>query len=223
MNKDLVHYLWSKSFLTSPRILWCLFGVNLLGTIYGYQWYYNQMLFTLTNMNPWLVLWVPDSPTASLFFTLSLMYLLLDHYNQKKPVQQMNKRSFVRGLIEALAVITCVKYGIWAVAMIIFGALQGDVLTWQDWMLMTSHLGMAVEVLLFVRFFRLTALLVGITAIWTICNDYIDYHSMVYPWLPDELEDDLDFIERFTLGLSLVSIILAYVLANPKVFSAKKV
>ncbi|HEY0827791.1 MAG TPA: DUF1405 domain-containing protein [Bacilli bacterium] len=223
MNKDLVPYLWSKPFLTSPGILWSLLGVNLLGTIYGYQWYYNQMVHTLTDMNPWLILWVPDSPTASLFFTLGLIYLLFDYYKGRNNVHYLNNRSFIRGLIEALAVVTSVKYGIWAVAMIVFGAIQGDQLNWQDWMLMTSHLGMAVEVLLFIRFFRLTALLIGIAAIWTICNDYIDYHSMVYPWLPDELEDDLVFIERFTLGLSLLSILLAYVLLRSKLSAGKKV
>ena len=57
-----------------------------------------------------------------------------------------------RPLIEALAVVTSLKYGLWAVTMIWLAEPQGDQLQWEHYMLIVSHLGMAVEGLLFVRF-----------------------------------------------------------------------
>lgn len=205
-------YFWSKSFLLSSWMLWSLFITNLLGTIYGYEWYWNQILYTLKHYPKWLVLYVPDSPTASLFFTLSLLYLLLDQIRVRYGMER--KDTVFRNLIEALAVITSVKYGIWAVSMIVAGWLQGDTMVWQQWMLIVSHLGMAVEALLFARFFRIVVPLIGIAALWTLSNDYFDYHVGINPWLPQQLEDDLSIIEKFTIGLSFLSILSAYLFSK---------
>lgn len=205
-------YFWSKPFLLSSWMLWSLFIINLLGTIYGYEWYWNQILYTLEHYPKWLVLYVPDSPTASLFFTLSLLYLLLDRIGFRYGMER--KDTVFRNLIEALAVITSVKYGIWAVSMIVAGWLQGDTMVWQQWMLIVSHLGMAVEALLFARFFRIVIPFIGIAALWTLSNDYFDYREGIYPWLPKQLEDDLSAIEKFTIGLSFLSILSAFLLSK---------
>ncbi|MET0960494.1 MAG: DUF1405 domain-containing protein, partial [Psychrobacillus psychrotolerans] len=53
--------------------MWLLFIVNLFGTIYGYYWYKGQLSQTETKF----LLFVPDSPTASLFFTIALFAWLL--------------------------------------------------------------------------------------------------------------------------------------------------
>lgn len=111
----------------------------------------------------------------------------------------------VQQWIEALAVVTSVKYGIWAVAIIFAGQAQGDVLVWQDWMLVVSHTAMAVEALLFVRLFhyRWTALTGAIA--WTFLNDTVDYSFGVFPWLPGQLYDNLSAVELFTYLLTLFS------------------
>jgi uncharacterized membrane protein YpjA len=72
--------------------------INIFGTAFGYYWYGSQL------KNTPAIFWafVPDSPTASLFFVFVLLAFLL-------------KRNF--GLMEALAIITLFKYGIWAVVM----------------------------------------------------------------------------------------------------------
>lgn len=197
-------YFWSKSFLTSRWMLWSLFWVNFLGTIYGYIWYGGQLEYTFSNNPLWQIIFVPDSPTASLFFTVSILYLL---YRKDEP---SGKKSIFRGLMEALAVVTSVKYGIWAVVMIFAETAQGDTLVWQDWMLVISHTGMAVEALLFARFFSYGYLLTGVAAIWTISNDFVDYHFGVFPALSAELLDDLPQVELFTVLLSVFSIACAY-------------
>lgn len=209
-----ISWLWSPSFLLNRRILWLLIVVNGLGTVYGYIWYGNQIEYTLTHMADWLLPFVPDSPTASLFFTLALIGLAL--YGREEV-----KSGWIRGFIEAFAVVTSIKYGIWAVWMIFMGASQGDAIVWQEWMLVGSHLGMAIEAMLFARFFgyRLAALVV--VSVWTLLNDLLDYNQLIYPWLPDVLEDDLGWIEAFTITLSLLSIAAALVLN--KIFGRSRV
>jgi uncharacterized membrane protein YpjA len=200
-------FLLSKPFMLNRRVLWPLFWVNALGTVYGYQWYAAQLVETVTEISPYLVIFVPDSPTASLFFTLSILFLLIA---PREP--EHGRGSFIRGLIEALAVITSVKYGIWAVAMILAGSAQGDPLVWQDWMLMFSHAGMAVEAVLYGRFFRKGWIHVAAAACWTLLSDVVDYTFGVFPYLPRPLYDDLGAVQLFTIALSVLGIATAYVL-----------
>jgi uncharacterized membrane protein YpjA len=176
-----------------------LFIVNFLGTIGGYMWYGDQLVSTLETHGFWYLPFVPDSPTASLFFTVALLLLLI--------LDRRLRDSFLGGLAVAFGMITSVKYGIWAVTMIFAGAAQGDILVWQDWMLVVSHLGMAFEALLFVGLFLLRPLQVVLVAIWMLINDLLDYHREIYPWLPKVLRDDLGSIEAFTLSLSFFSLV----------------
>lgn len=201
-----VSYFWSKDFLLSKKMLWAFFISNLLGTVYGYEWYWAQMVDTIADYPVWYVLFVPDSPTASLFFTLSIGFLLIDRSLDQQPNKLYRA---IRGFVEAFALITSFKYGIWAVAMIWTGAWQGVPVGWDGWMLTCSHLAMAVEVLLFVRWYkyRLTAII--IVAIWTFWNDFMDYERGIFPRLPRELDDNLLTIEWFTVGLSVTGILIA--------------
>jgi uncharacterized membrane protein YpjA len=193
-------------------ILWMIFWVNGLGTLYGYEWYANQMVHTVQEYAFWLVWFVPDSPTASLFFTAAVAFLLADSYRPKASVQDQSQRNrVIRSIVEAFAVITSVKYGIWAVVMIFWGALEGSSLEWQNWMLVCSHLGMAAEALLFLRFFKFRGIHILVVAIWTLANDWIDYKFGVFPWLPKQLHDDLSMIQIVTIGLSGLGILCAFI------------
>ena len=190
---------WSRAFLTSRNMLWTLLIVNVLGTIYGYIWYGDQLEWTAGNKPLWMLPFVPDSPTASLFFSLSLVYLLV----KAQPTSTSGR--IVRYIIEALGVVTSVKYGIWAVAMIVAGASQGESMVWQDGMLIVSHLGMAVEGLLYLRFMSVGKSAVGVAAGWLIINDVVDYRFDVFPWLPKPLYDHLPIVCICTFGLTLFS------------------
>ncbi|WP_436836455.1 DUF1405 domain-containing protein [Paenibacillus tritici] len=192
---------WLERLFRDRRIIWLLLIVNLLGTVYGYMWYGNQLAFTAKTEPLWLLPFVPDSPTASLFFTAALLLLLY-------PPKGLTG-TLVRQLIEALAVVTSVKYGIWAVSMIVAGGYQGDSITWKDWMLMISHTGMAVEALIYARFFSFRRML-PVALLWTFANDMVDYSAGVYPWLPSVLEDDVVAVQYFTMGLTLFSTAAAW-------------
>jgi uncharacterized membrane protein YpjA len=166
--------------------------INILGTIYGYIWYGNQLAETPAKF----LLFVPDSPTASLFFVFVLIAFLL---GKNWP------------LIEALAVVTLFKYGIWAVVM--------NVLVWKvtgtldiiSWMLILSHAAMAIEGVLYAPFYRIKLWHLAIAAIWILHNDVIDY---VFRMLPrySMLDQYIPQIGYFTFWLSIFSIAITYFL-----------
>lgn len=195
---------FSRAFLLNRSFLWILFLVNLLGTIYGYIWYESQIIDTMDTQPLWQVVFVPDSPTASLFFTVALLYLL---FPMHKPSRFTN---IVRMIIEGLAVVCSVKYGIWAVAMILAGAWQGSELEWQHFMLMASHLGMAFEALLYFRFMKAGRAALIVATGWLLLNDTMDYTYDIFPYLAKELYDDLPAVRAFTYSLSIFSFLVAY-------------
>lgn len=195
----------SRAFLLDRRLLWLLFICNALGTAYGYVWYGEQLRWTLDHHPLWRIVFVPDSPTASLFFTIWLLLILM------RPGKESGVYRIFRIAVEALAVLTLVKYGVWAVVMNAAQGLQGDPLDWQNWMLIASHAAMAVEGLLYARFMRFGKLAALLALGWMLLNDTMDYGVDIYPWLPSVLEDDLTAIAGFTFVLSVVSYFLTLI------------
>lgn len=185
--KDLAMFI--KMTLYNKSFMWLLFVVNLVGTIYGYYWYEGQLSIT----EPKFYLFVPDSPTASLFFTIALLGWLL-------------KKNWK--LIEALALITLVKYGLWAVVMNIWTFVETGSLGWMGWMLVASHFAMALQAILYIPFYRFTWIHILIASIWTLHNDVIDY---VFGQMPmyRSLNKFASNIGYFTFWLSIACICIA--------------
>lgn len=178
-----------KMLLYNKSFMWLLFFVNLLGTIYGYIWYEGQLSVTEAKF----LIFVPDSPTASLFFTIALLGWLL-------------KKNWK--LIEALALITLVKYGLWAVVMNLWTYVEIGGIGWMGWMLVASHFTMALQAVLYIPFYRFKLGHILIAAIWTLHNDVIDY---VFGQMPTyrSLSDYANNIGYFTFWLSIACILLA--------------
>jgi uncharacterized membrane protein YpjA len=176
--------------LTRKEILILLLIVNILGTIYGYYWYGYQ----LEETPPIFLIFVPDSPTASLFFCFVLVAFLL-------------KRNWP--LFEALALLTLFKYGIWAVVMNILTLQVQGSLHWTGYMLMGSHLAMAIQGLLYSPYYRIKWKHIVIAAIWTLHNDVIDYVFFMYPNY-SSLDQFVPQIGYFTFWLSIVSIMITF-------------
>ncbi|WP_262173030.1 DUF1405 domain-containing protein [Saccharococcus sp. Marseille-Q5394] len=187
---SLVDRIWFL--LTHKSFLWILLFINLLGTVYGYDWYMWQLEIT----EPKFWIFVPDSPTASLFFTLAIIGWLIG-------------RNFK--LIEALALITLVKYGLWAVVMNLLTMLEIGSLDPVGWMLIGSHFAMAVQAVLYSPLYRFEFKHIVIAAIWTLHNDVIDY---VFGQMPiyHDLMKHMQQIGYFTFWLSIACIALAYTL-----------
>ncbi|QHA92297.1 DUF1405 domain-containing protein [Bacillus sp. N1-1] len=179
--------------LKSKPFLVLLLLINIPGTIYGYYWYGWQ----LADTEPIFLLFVPDSPTASLFFCFVLLAFL---FKKNWP------------LMEGLAAVTLFKYGIWAVVMNALVMVETNQLSPIAIMLILSHLGMAIEGLLFTPFYKIKRWHLVAVAIWTLHNDVIDY---VFGQMPrySILSDYTSLIGYFTFWLSLVSLTIVYFLA----------
>jgi uncharacterized membrane protein YpjA/uncharacterized membrane protein YdjX (TVP38/TMEM64 family) len=186
----LYNYLGDKRFITF------LILVNFIGTVYGYYWYRYQIQDTPAKY----ILFVPDSPTASLFFLIALIGL----------VMKRNIR-----IIEALAVITLFKYGVWAVVMNILVLIELGTLHWTGYMLILSHGAMAIQGLLYTPYFRYSVIHIVIASIWTLHNDVIDYVFFMLPSY-SVLSSYIPQIGYFTFWLSMISIGLAFYLKFKK-------
>lgn len=174
-----------RSFLT------LLFIINLLGTIYGYIWYGSQ----LSRTEPIFLIFVPDSPTASLFFSIAVLgWIFGKHFK----------------LVEALALITLVKYGIWAVVMNLLTLAELGSIGASGWMLIASHGLMAVQAILYMANYRFSMVHIAIAGIWTLHNDVIDY---VFGQMPtySVLSQYSSQIGYFTFWLSITCIAIAYI------------
>lgn len=171
-----------------------LFFINLGGTVYGYIWYGWQLRIT----EPIFLIFVPDSPTASLFFTIVLGLWIIGKRNS---------------LIEALAFITLIKYGLWAVVMNLLTLWQVGSIGWMGWMLVASHFAMALQAVLYIDHYRFGFLSVALTAIWTLHNDVIDY---VFGQMPiySSLGEYSAEIGYFTFWLSIGCIAFAWAVAS---------
>ncbi|HCV0731429.1 TPA: DUF1405 domain-containing protein [Staphylococcus aureus] len=136
---------------------------NILGMIYGYIWYGEQLSHT-----PWqFKIFVPDSPTAILSLVISISLILIRKQNS---------------IIDALAFVTLFKYGIWAVIMnILFIIEQGDI-TVNGLVLMFSHSIMAVQAIYFYPRFKRFMIGISVAMTWVFLNDYIDYFHLQFPY-----------------------------------------
>ncbi len=187
---------WLRFILGNRSFIWLLLIVNLLGTIYGYYWY----RFQLAETPDIFLLFVPDSPTASLFFVIVLIAFL---FKRNTP------------LFEALALLTLFKYGVWAVVMNFLVFAKTGTVEIESLMLIVSHGAMAIQGLLYIPYYRIKWVHVSIAAIWTLHNDVIDY---VFDMMPNYsiLNESMDQIGYFTFWLSILSIAICFYAAKRK-------
>ncbi|WP_400248084.1 DUF1405 domain-containing protein [Niallia sp. JL1B1071] len=174
--------------LSNRSFLGLLLIINIFGTAYGYYWYRFQLAETPTKF----LLFVPDSPTASLFFVFVLIAFL---WKKNWP------------LMEALALVTLFKYGIWAVVMNILVYFETGEIGIDSWMLIFSHGAMAIQGLLYIPFYRFKWIHILLVAIWTLHNDVIDY---VFKMMPkySVLDQYMANIGYFTFWLSILSLLI---------------
>lgn len=189
-----------KSFLypmlSNRSFLIILLFINILGTAYGYYWYRWQLVETPAIFLPF----VPDSPTASLFFVFVLIAFLL---GKNWP------------LFEALAIVTLVKYGVWAVVMNLLVFKVSGTLDPIAMMLIVSHFAMAVQGVLYAPFYRIKWWHLIVVAIWTLHNDVVDYVFFMLPRY-HMLDQYVPQIGYFTFWLSVASLALTYYLCVRK-------
>lgn len=114
--------------------------------------------------------------------------------------------------MEALAMVTLFKYGVWAVFMNILTYYAAGSLHWTGYMLIASHTAMAVQGLLYAPYYRIKLWHLMAAAAWTLHNDVIDYVFSMMPWY-GELSNYMPQIGYFTFWLSIISISVTYLMA----------
>lgn len=186
-----MNYIFARAWtiLTSKSFLILLFIINVLGTVYGYIWYGPQLEHT----DAIFYVFVPDSPTATLFFSIAIFgWLIGKHFR----------------IFEALALVTLVKYGLWAVAMNLLAFVETGSIGWMGWMLVASHFLMAFQGVLYLPMYDFKTPHIIITAIWTLHNDVIDY---VFKQMPEYsmLTQYMNEIGYFTFWMSVLCLLLA--------------
>lgn len=188
--------VYLRQLLLDKSFLICLFLINLGGTIYGYIWYASQLKIT-----PFIFLpFVPDSPTASLFFTIFLLFFI---FGRNLPY------------IEALAVTSLFKYGVWAVAMNLFTLFVEGGLVWQGYMLIASHAAMAIQGILYIPYYKIKLKHLTVAGIVLLHNEIIDYVFGMMP-IYSSLSQYSDEIGYFTFWLSVFTMVLTYKLLEKR-------
>ncbi|MDN5344669.1 MAG: hypothetical protein PWQ18_780 [Clostridia bacterium] len=179
----LQHLLWEAP--CQGWFLLTLIIINLLGSVYGYYWYREQLASTP------LIWWpfTPDSPLATTLFALALLLALSRRGNN---------------FLQLLAAMAVIKYGLWAMVVISDYWLAGARVTAVEAGLWLSHLGMAAEGYLFLRHWRATPWQLALVALWLAINDYVDYGLGWHPYLFMPGQENLAQIAAVGLSLALI-------------------
>lgn len=180
--------------LRHKAVLWIVGLINLAGTLYGYYWYEPQLATSKWYYYPF----IPDSPTASLFFTI-IVFLWI--YGRRSR------------LFEALAFVTLIKYGVWAVVMnaLMLNQLgtSNSYLTAMALMLMVSHGAMAFQALLYSPLMTFRPKELVLVAIWVIHNDVVDYVLGQWPRYP-ALAEHIKWIGYGSFWLTGLCLLMGY-------------
>lgn len=177
-----------------PRYSVPILLVNVVGSVYGYNWYAGQLASTAKKL--WL--FVPDSPLATTMFAAALALSLLGWRNS---------------LFTLAALTANIKYGLWAVIVITDFWAGGGPVRFSEALLWVSHLGMAAQGAVYLRAalfnpagsgrgFTGTAL--SVTAAWMLLNDFLDYYLGIYPYLYEPRQLLLGAVSALSLSVLLV-------------------
>lgn len=179
-------YKYLMAFFKKGWVLRALFLINLLGSLYGFYWYGNQLLDTPF----YLWLFVPDSPTSSALFTFALYFYII-----KKP----------KPFLTLMACAWLIKYGLWAAVINTHYLLIGGNYNFTNFHLTLSHLGMACEGFLFLNDISFKKYHVTILFLLMIASDAIDYILGIHPWLFEQSQWAIGLISviTFSMGISL--------------------
>jgi len=153
------------------RFLTCLLIINIIGSFYGYYWYREQLASTKTL----LLIFVPDSPLSTTLFAFAVFFLM-----RKKSIK----------ILPLLASAFLVKYGLWAVAINLHLLFIGEGFTWINFMLASSHFGMAVEGVIYYPFKGITFWEAFLVTVILVFQDFMDYVIGLHPYLFNPIQYD---------------------------------
>ncbi|WEL23561.1 DUF1405 domain-containing protein [Candidatus Nanohalovita haloferacivicina] len=167
MNQKIPEWQTLKETLMEKDTLLDLAAINVAGTAFGFFFYQEQLAANPIQLWPF----IPDSPLATLFAVLTFAFIAHDKRNN---------------LVEALAVIGNLKYGLWTVFVLIYYHeifYAGNPL-WMYLFLLLSHVGMAAQALIILDITKTDIKAFIAASSWFIINDLVDYtlgiHTRLY-------------------------------------------
>ncbi|MGI6679213.1 MAG: DUF1405 domain-containing protein [Dehalobacterium sp.] len=155
---------WVRDLLRNTWFLMGLFVVNVIGSVYGYYWYWDQ----LSSTPRYLWIFVPDSPLSTSLFAAVLLLVYLG----KRP-----------RLLPFLSCAFLVKYGFWAMLINLQLLWGGENFTFMNLMLALSHLGMAVEGIIYYPGQKIALWEAVFLTVILIVQDFMDYGVGLHPYL----------------------------------------
>ncbi|MCR6545165.1 DUF1405 domain-containing protein [Dehalobacterium formicoaceticum] len=155
---------WIDDLLRNPRFLTGLFVVNVIGSIYGYYWYWGQ----LSSTPKYFWIFVPDSPLSTTLFAIVLLSVFLGRKLR---------------LLPFLASAFLIKYGFWAVLINLQLLWIGESFTLMNLMLALSHLGMALEGIIYYPGQRIAFGEAASLTVILLFQDFMDYGLGLHPYL----------------------------------------
>lgn len=173
------------------QLMFILFA-NVLGTAYGWWYYKNQLLSSPI----YLWIFIADCPNSTLFFSAALFLMIIGKRNES---------------LNFFASANSIKYGIWTCFVLLFHRNYFFTVNFSLYSVMfITHALLVFEgiLLAYATKFNKNAYL---TLLWFFTNDYLDYFANTHPYMP---ERDIDTIKTLTFSLSILSFIIAYILAK---------
>ena len=162
-----------KNTLIDNPVLSALISVNIIGTLFGIYYYIPQLLSTDTFFWPL----IPDSPTATFLFVLSLIILFRNDFE---------KSGGLKNILYSLAFVGNVKYGLWTVYVLLefmphFTSVNSSLMYF---FLLISHLGMFLQAFLLLPYIQHGKEFV-IAPLFYLFNDIVDYTFQIHTSLPE--------------------------------------
>lgn len=177
---EILRDLWQNPL--QPRFTVPLLIVNFLGSVYGYFWYEAQLASTPVYFWPF----VPDSPLSTTLFALALL---------------MAVTGTGSALFHAFAVTASIKYGVWAVVIITHYWAVGGPVAPAETMLWFSHLGMALQGVIFFKTIDFIPVVILLTGAWMLINDLMDYVFGHHPYLFADGQEYLALVTALLLSI----------------------
>ena len=179
------------------KLILAVIASNLAGTAFGFYYYLPQFSET-----PWyLWIMVADSPIAT-FLIAASFYL---HYRDSES-----------SLVDSLAFIANLKYGLWTAFVLTFYFES----FWQlnstpmYLFLLFSHLAMAVQAFLILDYTDFSYKSFLLASSWFVFNDLIDYSLRIHSTLPVEINYFWSPVSAAAISLTFLGIFLYSLLAE---------
>lgn len=181
-----------KQILFSKRAIQTIILANLAGTAFGF--YYYRFILEANPVNLWP--FIPDSPLATLFMATSLTLYLCDRQNS---------------LVDALAFISNLKYGVWTV-FVYFNMFSGFIEFTTPSMFVfyvLSHVLMAAQAFMVLEYSEISLKPILGVFTWFLVNDWLDYTRGIHAELPREIGlVSTTSMVAFTLTLTSTALLL---------------